>query len=98
MGPSKLLYAMSQVKMYPLGSAINFHGKIRMPMTPVMYPPILKSMRFGARLAKSFAGLTMLAAMFVASVLMATQIIATLTSNLLSKRPASTSGSQMVVP
>ena len=40
----------------------------------------------------------MLAAMFVASVLIATQIIATLTSTLLSNRPAITSGSQIMVP
>jgi hypothetical protein len=43
---------------------------MRMPMIPVMKPPVRKEIFLGQRLAKSFAGLTTLAAMFVASVAM----------------------------
>jgi hypothetical protein len=63
-----------------------------------MYPPFLKSIFDGAKLAKSFAGLTMLAAMFVAKVEMATAIMAIETNSLLSNLPAKTTVSQIVVP
>ncbi len=63
-----------------------------------MYPPVLKLIFEGDKFAKSFAGLTMLAAIFVANVESATAIIAMLTSNLLSNLPASTNGSQIVSP
>jgi hypothetical protein len=52
----------------------------------------------GERFAKSFAGLTIFAAIFVANVEIATAIIAMLTKNLLLNFPASTTGSQMVSP
>ena len=55
-----------------------------MPITPVIYPPVLKLIFDGDRLAKSFAGLTILAAMLVAKVDRATAIMAMLTNNLLS--------------
>ena len=35
-GPNKLEYAINHVKIYPLGSAINFHGKITIPIIPVI--------------------------------------------------------------
>ena len=47
---------------------------------------------------KSLAGLTILAAIFVANVEIATAIIAILTNNLFSNLPASTTGSQIVSP
>ena len=47
---------------------------------------------------KSFAGLTIFAAMFVANVEMATAIIAMLTKNLLLNFPARINGSQIVSP
>src|SRR3954469_881736 len=84
--------------MYPVGSATSFQGKISTPMMPVIYPPILNEMLPGERFAKSFAGLTMLAAMFVASVEMATATIANVTNILLSNLAASTNGSHIVVP
>ena len=37
---------------------------MKTPINPVMRPPIRNEMRFGARCAKSLAGLTTLAAMF----------------------------------
>src|ERR1700754_400247 len=77
---------------------MSFQGMIRMPMTPVINPPVLKLIRAGARFAKSLAGPTILAAILVASVDRATASMAKLTSSLLSNLPASTTGSQMVVP
>src|SRR5260221_14703475 len=69
-----------------------------MPMTPVISPPVRKLIRAGARLAKSLAGLTILAAMLVASVERATASMAKVTSILLSNLTARTTGAQMVVP
>ena len=43
---------------------ISFHGIINIPIRPVISPPVLKLMYFGAKLAKSFAGLTTFAAIF----------------------------------
>jgi hypothetical protein len=54
--------------MYDSGFASSFHGIIKMPTTPVISPPILNEIARGARLAKSFAGLTTFAAMFTDSV------------------------------
>ena len=47
---------------------MSFQGIITMPSRPVIRPPVWKLMCFGARLAKSFAGPTTLAAMFTESV------------------------------
>lgn len=41
---------------------------IKIPIIPVISPPVLKLMYFGARFAKSFAGLTTLAAIFTDTV------------------------------
>src|SRR5215470_18932695 len=54
--------------MYAEGLASNRHGIIAMPSNPVIKPPVLKEIRRGARFAKSFAGLTTLAAIFTANV------------------------------
>ena len=48
-----------------------------------MYPPVLKFIFLGERFAKSLAGLTIFAAIFVAKVEIATAIMAILTNNLL---------------
>ena len=71
---------------------------MRIPMMPVIYPPNLKLILAGARLAKSLAGLIIFAAILVANVEMATAIMATLTNNLLSNFSANTNGSQIAVP
>jgi hypothetical protein len=84
--------------MYPEGSATSFQGIISTPMTPVMYPPARNEIFAGFRLAKSLAGETTLAAMFVASVAMPRQSSATTSTAGLRKRVTSTTGSQMVVP
>ncbi len=89
---------MSHVKIYPFGSAISFHGKISIPITPVIYPPIRKLILAGDRLAKSLAGLTILAAILVARVEMATAIMAKLTIHLFSNLLANTKGSHIVEP
>ncbi len=68
---------MSQLKMYVSALSRNFHGIITMPKTPVMTPPSLKLMCRGARLAKSLAGLTTLAAMLTEMVAMPTPSSAT---------------------
>ena len=69
-----------------------------MPITPVMNPPMRNETHRGARWAKSFAGLTTLAAMLVASVAMHSESMATTSTigflNLLS----TTIGSQIVLP
>ena len=67
-GPRRAEYPTSHVKIYPLGSATSFHGWIRIPMMPVISPPIRNVILDGQRLAKSFAGLTTFAARFVANV------------------------------
>ncbi len=69
-----------------------------MPITPVIYPPVLKLIFFGARFEKSFAGLTIFAAILVANVEMATAIMAKLTIILFSNLPANCTGSQIVLP
>ena len=93
-GPSSAEYPMSQLKMYVSAVARNFHGIITMPSTPVITPPILKLISRGARLAKSFAGLTTFAAMFTEMVATATPNSATIATS--SRTPAlSISGSSM---
>ena len=67
-------------------------------MMPVMMPPVRKLIRRGARLAKSFAGETTLAAMLVESVAMASVISARTESTGLSKRCMSCTGSQIAFP
>ena len=69
-----------------------------MPITPVIYPPIMKFIFLGARFEKSLAGLTILAAIFVANVDIATASIAKVTIILFSNFPANTTGSQIVLP
>ena len=49
---------------------ISFHGIIKIPIMPVISPPVLKLIYLGAKLAKSFAGLTTFAAIL-------TEIVAT---------------------
>ena len=63
-----------------------------------MNPPVRKVIFFGARCAKSFAGLTTLAAMFVASVAMQSAIIATTSTTGFLKRVSTSTGSQIVEP
>src|ERR1041385_2677064 len=65
-GPRRAEYPTSHVKIYPLGSATSFQGWIRIPMIPVMSPPVRKPILEGQRLEKSFAGLTTFAARLVA--------------------------------
>ncbi len=96
--PSSAEYPTSHVKMYPLGSDTRRHGWMRMPMTPVMYPPVRNEILLGHRLAKSLAGLTTLAAMLVASVARHSDASATTRSTGFLKRVRSTTGSQMVSP
>jgi NCS1 family nucleobase:cation symporter-1 len=95
--PSMTLFSFIGV-MVTSATAINFHGKMNMPIIPVISPPVLKLILLGARFAKSFAGLTIFAAMLVANVEIATAIIATVTKNLLSNFPARTKGSQIISP
>src|SRR5437868_13509911 len=54
--------------MYAPAEASSFHGTIAIPTNPVINPPVLNEISLGARLAKSFAGLTTLAAMFTETV------------------------------
>ncbi len=64
--------------MYVSALASSFHGIIRMPITPVMSAAGLEARSAcGARLAKSLAGLTTLAAMFTEMVAMPTPSSAT---------------------
>src|SRR3954462_15342370 len=84
--------------MYPCGSAISFHGIMMIPITPVMNPPTRKLITLGQTWAKSFAGLTTLAAMFVASVAMQMEIIAIESVSLFSNLLSNTIGSQMAWP
>ena len=58
--------------MYESALASSFHGMIATPSTPVIIAPVLKLMCRGAMCAKSFAGLTTFAAMFVLIVAIAT--------------------------
>jgi len=77
---------------------MSFQGIIKTPMTPVMMPPILKLIRLGARLAKSFAGETTLAAMFTLNVAMTTVNIAMPTTRRDAKCPTSSMGSHIALP
>src|SRR5258708_5072717 len=63
-----------------------------------MSPPIRKEIHRGARWAKSLAGLTTLAAIFVARVAMHNASIATTRSTGLVKRVNTSTGSQIVTP
>src|SRR5262245_20972476 len=67
-GPSSAEYPISQLKMYISARERSFHGMIAMPRRPVIRPPVLNEISRGARFAKSFAGLTTLAAMFTETV------------------------------
>ena len=67
-------------------------------MTPVMKPPVRNDIFFGARWAKSLAGETTLAAMFVARVAMQRATIARSSTAGFLKRVSTSTGSQMVVP
>ena len=67
-------------------------------MMPVMKPPMRKEILRGARWAKSLAGLTTLAAMFVASVAMQSASIATTSTTGFLKRVSTSTGSQIVSP
>src|SRR6266849_4055208 len=50
--------------MYVSALESSFQGIIATPISPVINPPVLKEIRLGERLAKSFAGLTTFAAIF----------------------------------
>ncbi|MNY57718.1 hypothetical protein D3C86_1939660 [compost metagenome] len=69
-----------------------------MPSTPVINPPVLKSMRFGHMLAKSLAGETTLAAMLTEMVATMTVNMATATIQGLVNWPTSCTGSQKAWP
>src|SRR5882724_491557 len=84
--------------MYPDGSETSRQGWITIPITAVMKPPVLNDIFFGQRFAKSFAGLTTLAAMFVASVAIPSATSEKIKSAGLLKWVMSTTGSQIVWP
>ena len=67
-------------------------------MIPVMNPPNLKSIFEGDKLAKSLAGLTILAAILVARVEMMIEIIANATTQIFVNLLASTTGSHIDSP
>jgi hypothetical protein len=69
-----------------------------MPMTPVISPPVRKEIQRGARLEKSLAGLTTLAAILVAKVAMQSASIATISTTGLVKRVSTSIGSHSVSP
>src|SRR5690606_3114397 len=71
---------------------------IRMPMMPVMRPPVLKSMRRGHMLAKSFAGETTLAAMLTEMVATMTVNIEMATTHTFWNSPTRATGSQWALP
>ena len=77
---------------------MSFHGIMKMPSTPVRRPPVRNEMCFGARLAKSFAGETTLAAMFTLSVATSTVNMAMATMTRDSKWPTSSTGSHIALP
>lgn len=64
-GPGSAGYPTSQPKMYALKSPSSFQGIIKIPITPVIRPPVRNEMRRGFRLEKSFEGETTLAATLV---------------------------------
>jgi hypothetical protein len=70
-GPSKAEYPTNHSNMYMSAEDISFQGIINIPKRPVISPPVLKLMYYGAKLAKSLAGLTTLAAILTESVAIA---------------------------
>src|SRR5208283_3047957 len=98
MGPRKPEYVPSQPKMYPLGSARSLQGMIRIPIIPVITPPVLKLMSLGMVLEKSFAGDTVLAAMFTEREATTRPTSARTSVMGLLNLPSSTAGSQTDSP
>ncbi len=84
--------------MYPFDDSMSFHGRITAPRTAVITPPALAEMRWGARLEKSLAGETTLAARFVDSVATDRPTIARTVMNGPPIRAISFTGSQMSSP
>src|SRR5680860_1115550 len=66
--PSSPPVEPSQVMTYICGFSSRRQGWMITAMTPVMTPPVLKLMSFGAIFEKSLAGLTMFAATFTDNV------------------------------
>src|ERR1700722_6854178 len=86
-------YATNHLKMYLCGSAMRFQGCIVMAMIAVIRAPVLKLIRRGRALEKSFAGETTLAEMFMARGAIATVSMEMHTTNLLSNMPINEIGS-----
>src|SRR5689334_5617563 len=98
MAPVAPPYVPSHVKMYEWGSLYRFQGWMRIPMTPVMSPPVRNEIRFGQAFEKSYDGLTVFAATFTESVATASVKSArTMTMGLLNL-PVRATGSQIAVP
>src|SRR5208283_3275511 len=98
MGPRKPEYVPSHPKMYPLGSARSLQGMIRIPIIPVITAPVLKLMSLGTVFEKSFAGDTVLAAMFTDKDATTRPTSARTRVMGLLNLPRSTAGSQMASP
>lgn len=77
---------------------VSFQGKISTPTTPVISAPVRKSTCRGARLDRSYAGETTLAAMLTLMVATSTVTRAYSRPMTLSVLPASSTGSQMASP
>src|SRR5260370_9553186 len=84
--------------MYELKVPSSFQGIMRMPMQPVMSPPVRNEMRRGLRFEKSLDGETTLAATLVLSVAISRATSATSATAGWLNRPIKATGSQPASP
>src|SRR5580700_1319538 len=98
MGPSSPEYPTSQPKMYELKSVRRRHGIIRIPITPVIRPPVRNEISRGLRFEKSFDGETTFAATLVFNVATSRAINAMVATIGWLNLPSRTTGSQIGAP